>query len=133
LASQFCQTVGDNLFFSSPYWFESWQTPSFAKQKMQNRWSCSNLRVDESLTLLLVNCSTPRNKSSFWQVMDCSKCSREIAQCNKVAKYVSLTTTTTPRFQTEAPIYSARISNPKKMFVNEYYSIVSKKIVGQQL
>ena len=33
--------VGDELFLAFPFSFVSWQTPCFAKQKMQNHWSCS--------------------------------------------------------------------------------------------
>jgi hypothetical protein len=41
LANQICQTLGEGLFFYSPYCFRSWQTTKFAKEKIANCWRCS--------------------------------------------------------------------------------------------
>jgi len=41
LPSQNCQTLGDVLFVPFPYRFGSWQITTFAKQNLQNCWSCS--------------------------------------------------------------------------------------------
>jgi hypothetical protein len=41
-AKELWKTVGDYLILVFPFLFVSWRTLCFAKQKMQNRWSCSN-------------------------------------------------------------------------------------------
>jgi hypothetical protein len=35
MTSQICETLGDVLFFSFPFAFQSWQTPTNGKEKMQ--------------------------------------------------------------------------------------------------
>jgi hypothetical protein len=36
--NKICQTVGNEIFFSSPYYFGSWQTTRFGKQNLSNCW-----------------------------------------------------------------------------------------------
>jgi hypothetical protein len=38
LGNKICQTVGDEIFFSSPYYFRSWQTTRFGKRNLSNCW-----------------------------------------------------------------------------------------------
>jgi hypothetical protein len=62
MSSQFCKTLGDGLFFSSPFYFGSWQATIIInnKEKISNCWRClkkMKLRTDptKKQKLLLIN------------------------------------------------------------------------------
>jgi hypothetical protein len=44
--NKICQTIEDKILFSSPYYFESWQTTRFGKQ-IPNCWRCSKVVAKE--------------------------------------------------------------------------------------
>jgi len=60
LPSENCQTLGDVLFVPSPYHFGSWQITTFAKQNLQNCWSCSNgaVGLGRQVPLFFPECSS---------------------------------------------------------------------------